>query len=102
MTKIRKFKELGVQHVTNGFEGDKIKIDRILNREIVVHDFKIEKSKFADKCDKCLHLQISVDDRKHVVFCTGVALQTILMQIPKDNFPFATTIVKENMRYEFT
>lgn len=102
MKEIKKFNQLGISHTTSGFEGDKIKIERVLNREIVIHNFKIVPSKYPDKNDKCLHMQVSVDNRKHVIFCTGVALQIILNKIPKEDFPFATTIVKENMRYEFT
>lgn len=102
MKEMKSFSQLGIQQINNGFEGEKIKIERVLNKQVVILDFKIEPSKFPDKNEKCLHLQISVDNQKRVIFCTGVALQTALKQIPKEEFPFSTTIVKENMRYQFT
>lgn len=74
MKEIKKFSQLGIRLINNGFEGEKIKIERVLNREVIIHDFKIEPSKFPDKNEKCLHMQISVDNQKRVIFCTGVAL----------------------------
>lgn len=82
--------------------GDKIKIDRILNREIIVHDFKIEKSKYEKGNGRCLYLQIEVNQTKHVVFTGSAGLIDAIEQVPKSSFPFSTTIVRENERFEFT
>ena len=89
---------------TKGFEGEKIKISKVLNREIVVHDFKIEESKlFKEKgTGKCLHLQISFNDEKHIIFTSSGGLINAIQQIPEGEFPFITTIVEENDRYNFT
>ena len=43
------FKDFGIKPQIRSFEGDKIKIDKILNKQIVVEEFKIENSKFNDK-----------------------------------------------------
>jgi hypothetical protein len=96
--------QFNIQAPSKGFEGDKIKMSRILNREIVVHDFKIEDSKvFKEKGPgKCLQLQISFNNEKHVVFTGASGLIEVIQQIPSNGFPFTTTIVEENDRYIFT
>ena len=96
------FSEFKITSSRVAFTGDKIKIDRILNREIVVIDFKIEKSKFEKASGKCLHLQIEYNNNKHVVFTGSIGLIGQIEQVPIDKFPFKTTIVKENDRFEFT
>lgn len=97
------FKDFNITSSQKAFTGDKIKIDRILNREIVVIDYKIENSKFEKKgSGKCLTLQIQVGQTKHVVFTGSSGLMEQIEKVPKDKLPFITTIVKENERFEFT
>jgi hypothetical protein len=103
MKEVKKFKDLGIQVDNSAFEGDKISIERVLNREITVHDFKIVKTKFPEKGNpECLHLQISIGENKHVVFSGSKVLQDSIRQISKSDFPFITIIVKGNRRFEFT
>jgi hypothetical protein len=100
---MKKFSDLGIKTTTKGFEGDKIKISKILNKEIVVHDFKIEDSKiFTDRgtC-KCLHLQISIADVKHVLFTSSGGLIEAIEQVPRNEFPFSATIIEDNDRFKF-
>lgn len=86
------------------FEGEKIKMYKIFNREIVVHRYKIEDSKiFKDRGScKCMHLEISLKGEMHVVFTSSSGLMDAIVQIPETGFPFTTTIVKDNERYMFT
>jgi hypothetical protein len=103
---MNRFSQFSVRIPDKGFEGPKIKISKILNREIVVHAFRIEDSKvkqFQEKgSNKCLHLQISINNEMHIVFTSGVTLIAVIQQISADNFPFTTTIIEENDRYIFT
>ena len=101
---MNRFSQFNIETSGKGFEGDKIKMSKILNREIVVHDFKIEDSKvFRDKgSGKCLHLQISVNNQKHIVFTSSSGLIEAITQVPPTGFPFSTIIVEENDRYLFT
>lgn len=96
---MKKFSELGIKTNIQSFMGDKIKMDRILNREIVVHDFRIEDSKYTEKC---LYMQISIGQTKHVVFTGSKNLRETIQQIPKDGFPFTTTIIREAEYFTFT
>lgn len=97
------FKELGIKPAERGFTGDKIKMSKVLNKQIKVEAYKIEASKFADKGNgKRMILQIEVEDKKHIIFTGSIYLMDTIAQVPKDKFPFTTTIIEENERYEFT
>lgn len=94
---------MGITPTIKNFTGDKIKIDRVVNREITVHAFKMEPSKFTEKGNgKRLDLQISLSGTMHVVFSGSVVLMEMIEKVPKDDFPFITTIEKINDHYEFT
>lgn len=86
------------------FVGDKIKISKIIGKEIVVHAFKIEDSKiFKDRgTGKCLHMQISINGEKHILFTSAGGLIDAIQQIPEDGFPFTTIIIKEEERLLFS
>ena len=103
---MNRFSQFNIKVPTKGFEGNKIKMARILNREIVVHAFKIEESKvpaFKEKgTGKCLHLQISSNGEMHVVFTSASGLMETIQMVPEDKFPFTTIIVEENDRFKFT
>lgn len=98
------FSQFDTKITTKGFDGDKVKMAKILDREIIVHHFKIEDSKIYKErgSGKCLKLQITFNDEKHIVFTSGICLIEVIQQIPEDGFPFTTTVVKENERLKFT
>ena len=101
---MKSFSQFNIKSASKGFEGDKIKISKILDKEIVVHAFKIEDSKiFKDRgSGKCLHLQISLKDEKHIVFTSSNGLIDSILQVPEDEFPFSTVIIEANDRFQFT
>ena len=98
------FSQFNIKATSKGFEGDKIKMSKILNRQIIVHGFRIEESKmFNDRgSGKCLHMQISVNDEKHIIFTGSSGLIDAIQQVPFDGFPFTTIIIKDNERFSFT
>lgn len=96
------FKDFNIKPSAQVFTGDKIKMSKLLNRQIMVHHFKIVDSKYPDKGQKCLHMQISIGETKHVAFTGSKNLADMIQQVPPDKFPFTTTIVKEDERLEFT
>lgn len=100
---MNEFKDFGIKTTVKSFVGDKIKMSKILNKRVTVIDFKKGDSKYTDKGNgKCLQLQIDVAGTKHVVFTGSTFLMETIEQVPKEKFPFTTTIVEENERYEFT
>lgn len=99
---MKSFSDFNIKPQSKGFEGDKIKIERIINKQIIVHDFKIENSKYEKGNGKCLYMQISVDNDKRVLFSGSSNLMDLIQQVPQTDFPFKATIIKENERYYFT
>lgn len=99
---MHQFKDFGIKSKPQTFIGDKIKMNKVLNREIVVHDYRIEDSKYGTGGNKCLYLQIEINDTKHVMFTGSKSLIEMIEQVPKSSFPFKTTIITENDRPEFT
>jgi hypothetical protein len=96
------FKDFNIAPKIQAFQGDKIKIERILNKQILVEDFKIDISKYGKGNGKVLTLQLTLDREKRVLFTGSVTLMDMIEQVSKENFPFTTTIIKENERYQFT
>lgn len=96
---MKSFKDFQITNDLKGFDGDKIKMKKIINKEVVVYDYVIKDSKYKDKC---LYLQIEMDGTRHVVFTGSKILIHNIEKVPKEGFPFKTTIVQENERFEFT
>ncbi len=101
---MRKFSDFEIKQPKK-LIGDKIPIYDIFNKEITVHGFSIEDSKYekGKGNGKCLYMHISMDQKRHLVFTGSVALQKDIQQIPiQDGFPFTTTIIRENKQFKFT
>ena len=80
--------------------GKKKRLDEILNREIIITDFRITKSKKRDGTD-CLQLQFVIDGEACVAF-TGSSVLSDQIQAVKSNIPFRGTIVKIDRYYSFS
>ncbi|HXR85049.1 MAG TPA: hypothetical protein VN722_12105 [Hanamia sp.] len=97
------FKDLGIEPTVKGFVGDKIKVHKILKKDITVLDWKLDESKYKERgSGKCLVLQIILDEEKRVVFTGSIYLIDIIKLIPKDKFPITTIIDEKDGRYVFT
>lgn len=95
------FKEFNIQPRINAFVGEKIQVQKLFNLEITVVDFKIEPSKKKTGTD-LLTLQIEKGGEKRIVFTGSVVLMDQIKRVPKNSFPFVTTIKGDNDYYEFT
>ena len=99
---MKKFSELGIKVPADTLTGDKIKINKILNKEIKVINYKIDDSKFQkNKSGKCLVLQIEVDNEKRIVFTGSDILIKMIQQVNKEDMPFICMIIKEGEHFEF-
>jgi hypothetical protein len=96
---MKSFKEIGTKPLTKSFEGEKIKIERVLNVEIIVLDFRVNPSKYEGER---LDLQIELNGNKRLVFTSSKFLREQIEKVDKSNFPFKTTIIRENEHFEFT
>jgi hypothetical protein len=80
-------------------DGDKIKLDNVVNQEIKVIGYSIKSSKLKD--GKYLTLQIEFKEKKHVIF-TGSEVLINQIEKYKNEIPFWATIRKINKYYSFT
>lgn len=95
------FKDFNIKSKLPSFKGDKIKIDRVLNTEITVTGYKITNST-KKPGTKLLTLEIVKGDTYHIIFTGSANLMDLIEQVPKEGFPFNTTIIKDSERLEFT
>jgi hypothetical protein len=87
------------------FIGDKIRIDEILNKQIVVTGYRITASKFDTTT--CLILQIEFQGEPRVILTGSGTLRSQIMVFGQNGgtLPFTTTIIKVNEPkgyYKFT
>lgn len=97
----KRFAELGIKYEADNLLGEKIKIAKVLGKEIIVKAYKITKSKY-EKSEYCLTIQIELNGEQKVIFTGSTALKSQIEQVNKDDFPFTTTIENINETYQFT
>lgn len=95
------FKDFNIKPELSPFTGDKIAIKRIFNVPIKVLSYKVEPSKHKKGSD-FLTIQIEHQDEKRVIFTGSSILIKQIQRVPKDKFPFITTIKNNNEYFEFT
>lgn len=100
---MKKFNEFNIKTPAKGFIGEKIKIFKVLDKEIEVHAFDLNDSKvYKEKgTKKCLSLQIKINGEFRIIFTGSIGLIEQTQQVPENEFPFVATIIKENDRYIF-
>jgi hypothetical protein len=100
---MRSFSELGIENKCQPFSGDKIKMVKILNVPIIVLAFKVEDTKYPkNRSGKCLYLQIELNGTKYLAFTGSDILISTIQQIPAEDLPFTTTIIKNGECYNFS
>lgn len=82
------------------FEGEKKKIEEILNKEILVLDFKLKESKHHQDT-QYLTLHFKENDTIFILF-NGSRVLADQLEKYKDNFPFYATIKKIGKYYTFS
>lgn len=89
------FGQLGI--ISKTLSGNKINIEDVFNKEIIVLGFRIADSHYGKKNNgnRCLYLQINYNNENRVIFTASEILMQILEEIPINEFPFKTTIIKE-------
>ena len=80
--------------------GDKKRLDEILNKEILVVDFRITNSKKKPE-GKCLQIQFVLNNQVCVAF-TGSVVLIDQIQSARDKMPFRGTIVKMDRYYSLS
>lgn len=99
---MKSFSDLNIPAPVGSFVGDKVKIAKIMNRQIIIHDSRLEESKYPkNKSGKVLILQLEVDGTKHVLFTGSDVLISQIQHVKKEDYPFIATIVKEGEHFQF-
>lgn len=98
-TTIKTFKQLGIKPIIQTFTGDHIKIEKVLNQEIIIHKFKIVPSKFEGER---LDMQIEYKGENRVLWTTAKYLAQTIQLVNPNDFPIQTTIVKVDEHLEFS
>lgn len=84
---------------TKILDGDKIRIDEIINVEVMVIGFRISESKYEkNKSGKCLTLQVEMNGVRRVVF-TGSDVLIGQIEQYGTNIPFLSTLKKIDRYY---
>lgn len=83
-------------------DGSKLKLDDVVNREIMVLDYRVKESQFKKKdCEKCMTLQFKMEEKIYVMF-TGSNVLRDQIEKYRHEIPFLTTIKKIDRYYTFT
>jgi len=93
---MKRFKDFSKESI---LDGDKIKIDDVINEEIEIIGHAIKSSKF--ELEKYLTLQIKRNDKTYVIFTGSGVLIDQIEKYTKE-IPFFATIRKINKYYSFT
>ena len=92
-----KFSDFAEEEV--GLEGDKKKVEEILNKEILIIGYRIGRSRYRDK--DYLTLQFKINNETNIIF-NGSEVLIKQAQKYEDKMPFHTTIKKVNNYYTMT
>lgn len=96
---MKSFIDFDIKPTKKGFTGDKIRMDLVLNVPIIIHDYKIEPSKYeGDRLD----MQIEKDSILYLLWSSSKILVEMIHKVPKEDFPFKTTIIKKDKRLVFS
>ena len=93
----KKFRDFAQENLP--LDGDKIRLDEVINRELLITGYSIKRSKYdKNNSGKCLTLQVELDNAHRVVF-TGS--DVLIEQLEKygDQVPFWATIKKIDRYY---
>ena len=82
-------------------EGDKISIDKILNKEVIVKNFTIKESKYNIGDNFYMTMQIEIERINHIVFTSSIVLRNQLEKY-KEELPFIAKVVQINNYYSLS
>ncbi len=99
---MKKFSEFSQEQTP--LEGEKMKLDEVINQDVIVVSFKISNSKFSEnKTGKYVTIQVKIKEEENpkVIF-TGSEVLANQCHKYQENMPFRTVIKKINKYYTFT
>lgn len=78
------------------FDGEKVKLATLLDKEICILQYKIRRSKYQDKHENYAIVQFTDTDEngEHKIFFTGSVVVMEQLEKYEDELPFQTTLKK--------
>lgn len=98
---MKRFSDFNVTPPERIFDGEKIKIFKILNKEVKVINYRLVESKFK-QAQQRLDLHIELDGVRFIVFTGSISLIKMITQIDKSELPFLTIVEKDGESFKFT
>jgi len=96
---MKKFSDFSKENI---LDGDKIRIDDILNEEVLITGYAIKNSRYSkNESGKYLTLQIIKENKKYVIF-TGSDVLIDQLEKYSAEIPFTATVRKINRYYSLT
>ena len=94
---MKNFSDMGIA-ITRTFTGDRIKISKVENLDIIIKDYKIMESKIQNNKGngQCLYLHIELNGEDRVLWGNYKFLIEQIKQVPKEHMPFKVKIVNEH------
>ena len=92
------FDQLGVS-IDRRFSGQRIRINNVLDRQVIVHDMEIRESKIKSKdasIQQCVYIDLEVDGERRLLFGSYRYIIEQCTKIPKDSYPFSCTITNDH------
>lgn len=93
---MKKFSDFATNDIA--ITGEKIKLENILEKEIIIKGYKINNSKYNN--GKLLTLQFELRNKEYIIF-TGSSVLIEQIEKYKNEIPFITKIEKINKFYSF-
>lgn len=103
MEKVKRFSDFASED-EKPLEGEKVKIESILNKEIIICGCKIRPSKYKEKSENCATVQFfeKGNEQQKNVFFTGSSVIISMLNKYENEIPFETVIKKIDKYYSFT
>lgn len=95
---MKKFSDFAKEQV---LDGDKLKLDDVLDKEIIVLGYQVNKSRYKGNNDTCLKLQFELDGAHYILF-TGSTVLINQIEKYQDEIPFRAVIKKIDKYYTFS
>ena len=85
-------------------DGEKVKIESVLNIEILITAFRIKQSKYQQSAPECITIQFEYTDKpsEHHVIFSGSAVLCDQLRKYEEHLPFLTTIKKVERFFTLT
>ena len=97
---MKKFSDFATEEIP--LIGDKVKIEDVLGKGIIIIGYRINESKFKDRDHgKYLIIQFEKDETLQIFF-TGSEVLMAQIEKYKAEIPFSTTIIKNQRYYTFS